>query len=482
METGITHIDNTLLGQHNDKKAQMESKSTHRDDIYTLNGHYSNACEVQVKTEIPDTYDTNTSLGHYSIKDEEEGKTEVQNTIGTHSIDRHTNAEEIKHMESESQTYVYILDHYCDVEEEKIETYVKEEKLVNSEFATNELTLDHLRDDMTVTNGRRGKYLGIEFANNKVTLGQYGNPEEKCIRNFTEEEMQVESDIATDEKTLGRYNISKEEKISFEIQDTDSSHLPIEENEFSVEQYASGIGQEIIANTNKQTKKQHTRKQHICYFCEKDFLKASNLAVHMNTHTGDKPHECEICQKKFSQISNLRKHMLIHSGEKPYKCQTCSKEFRSKDHLRRHEMIHTDEKPFACEICDKQCRDSTSLRSHMRTHTQEFPYSCDVCKQQFRRPGKLETHKLKHTDKLPFSCSLCPQKYARARSYKTHMLTHTGERPYSCKSCEKKFRHKSNLDRHVMTVHTCKEGISNLGDLNKEPQSLVESGISKDLC
>lgn len=53
----------------------------------------------------------------------------------------------------------------------------------------------------------------------------------------------------------------------------------------------------------------------LCAFCQKAFNTPSNLAIHMRTHTGDKPYVCEVCQKSFSQSCNLVNHMRVHTGK-----------------------------------------------------------------------------------------------------------------------------------------------------------------------
>ena len=59
------------------------------------------------------------------------------------------------------------------------------------------------------------------------------------------------------------------------------------------------------------------RGQHECDVCEKVFGYPSQLAVHMRTHTNEKPYECGVCEKRFRHSNALKIHMRIHTNEKP---------------------------------------------------------------------------------------------------------------------------------------------------------------------
>ena len=109
------------------------------------------------------------------------------------------------------------------------------------------------------------------------------------------------------------------------------------------------------------------RGQHECGVCEKVFVSASKLAIHMRIHTNERPYECDVCEKCFHTSGNLERHMRIHTNEKPYKCDMCDEAFRQSQHLQSHMRIHTNEKPYECDMCEKCFRRADGLTKHMRT-------------------------------------------------------------------------------------------------------------------
>ena len=109
------------------------------------------------------------------------------------------------------------------------------------------------------------------------------------------------------------------------------------------------------------------RGQHECGVCEKVFVSASKLAIHMRIHTNERPYECDVCEKVFRYPSYLARHMRTHTNEKPYECDVCEKRFTQSGNLKTHMRIHTNERPYECHLCEKSYRQSSTLRYHMRT-------------------------------------------------------------------------------------------------------------------
>ncbi|NXY12235.1 ZKSC7 protein, partial [Pteruthius melanotis] len=63
---------------------------------------------------------------------------------------------------------------------------------------------------------------------------------------------------------------------------------------------------------------------------------SSDLVVHEQPQTGEKPHKCLECGKSFSWRSCL----CIHTGERPYKCGICRKGFRDSSDLIVCQRVH----------------------------------------------------------------------------------------------------------------------------------------------
>ncbi|CAG5896389.1 unnamed protein product [Menidia menidia] len=91
----------------------------------------------------------------------------------------------------------------------------------------------------------------------------------------------------------------------------------------------------------------HGEKRFSCTFCDKSFMRFSQLKEHLRSHTGEKPFSCAQCGRSFTKQCNLIRHAVVHSGEKPYQCAQCGKCFTQRSSLKKH--------PKGVQIDDLRC-------------------------------------------------------------------------------------------------------------------------------
>lgn len=104
-------------------------------------------------------------------------------------------------------------------------------------------------------------------------------------------------------------------------------------------------------------------KPYSCIVCEKSFRQLSHLQQHSRIHTGDRPYRCTHpgCEKSFTQLSNLQSHRRQHNKDKPYKCPNCNKGYVDASglevHMATHRVKHA--RVYSCGLCN---RSYTSVR------------------------------------------------------------------------------------------------------------------------
>lgn len=82
---------------------------------------------------------------------------------------------------------------------------------------------------------------------------------------------------------------------------------------------------------------------------------------------GEKRFGCSYCDKSFLRFSQLKEHLRSHTGEKPFSCVQCGRCFTKQCNLTRHAVVHSGEKPFECSLCGKCFTQRSSLKSHQKT-------------------------------------------------------------------------------------------------------------------
>lgn len=191
-----------------------------------------------------------------------------------------------------------------------------------------------------------------------------------------------------------------------------------------------------------------------CPHCQREFLRHDHLALHIRTHTGERPDKCPHCSKSFGRESSLKRHMLTHTRERPYRCSQCPMSFLLPHCLQSHSRIHSGERPYSCGQCQKSFRHLSSLQCHQRIHNGERPHKCTYCSKAFVRRTDLEIHIRIHTGEGLSRCSYCPKTFSKLCNLRTHIRSHTGEKPFKCSLCPMACTQASNLRAHMRTHKT----------------------------
>ncbi|KAM4642069.1 uncharacterized protein O3C94_016441 [Discoglossus pictus] len=211
-------------------------------------------------------------------------------------------------------------------------------------------------------------------------------------------------------------------------------------------------------------------KPFACSYCEKCFIKKSQLVQHQKVHTG----ESSDCGKGFIQKVHLTTHLRKHSEDYPFVCPERRKCFKDKVSQVRRRKTHTGEKLFVCSDCGHRFSYRASLVKHQRIHTGEKPFVCLQCGYGFNNKGNLIRHEKIHTGEKDYVCNYCEKRFREKSHLVHHHKIHTGEKAFVCSECGKRFTDKSGMIRHQM-VHTKEKpfSCSICGNCYKEKPSLV---------
>ncbi|SNX81444.1 related to Zinc finger protein [Melanopsichium pennsylvanicum] len=192
----------------------------------------------------------------------------------------------------------------------------------------------------------------------------------------------------------------------------------------------------------------------------------------------DGAHRCSYqgCSKSYTKASKLAQHLRSHTGERPFVCdhEGCGASYMRNEHLKAHQRRHQDpsEKPFACkaEGCELKFWTASQLKNHIQachadnlssvtgTSSQDYPCTEAGCDLTFHKRKQLRQHIRDHHSifatpdqqssgssiqrkdgvdtaaaALPFPCPFpgCGKSFPTNSKRKTHYRNHEGGR-YTC--------------------------------------------------
>ena len=173
--------------------------------------------------------------------------------------------------------------------------------------------------------------------------------------------------------------------------------------------------------------KKHLGGRVPCPSCPKTFTLERSMRAHFATfHDPDpvsKPFSCDLCGRSFGRASLLAAHRRTHSGDRPFQCELCGRRFICRADLNKHHRLHVDGYLYKCRLCGKEIKTSRESADHRRHHAGGIV--CPICGKTFTRYLNMKAHvRGTHGGERRFSCAECGKSFVYAQNLRYHRRVH----------------------------------------------------------
>lgn len=233
-------------------------------------------------------------------------------------------------------------------------------------------------------------------------------------------------------------------------------------------------------------------RNNVCQYCDKSFLKPSDLERHVRTHTDERIFSCTkvYCDKKFILKATRDRHMGTHERQ-TYTCIICSSNYKSHKVLQNHMRLHSrlqsfqvisniNESPqlrqsgndlFVEQANEKITDNKSRLLNDLLCDTSESssPHNSSAMEinqveigneeivgelDEIDEPAGAFVPPQKFHSRKEFICKTCEKCFKKPIDLRRHSdAVHEKKRPFKCSvvECDKSFSLKCTLDRHLTT-------------------------------
>jgi hypothetical protein len=161
---------------------------------------------------------------------------------------------------------------------------------------------------------------------------------------------------------------------------------------YQVDQKTSELAEIVSPSEQVHVIGEHKYK---CLVCPKGFEKVFSWFVHLNLHltTSDLTEYLE--QKIYDVLKELKGRNNMFDSLTLYPCDACDYVCVNKSDMQLHMNRHSEDRPYPCQYCHVKFASRTECTSHEQYHTKQFKHRCSLCDAGFPFQKQLDMHLVK---------------------------------------------------------------------------------------